>query len=152
MVTTRDTGVKIKPPEFSHPSVYLRVRVNLTIIRLITSTALRDQSFSWKHIVMSLEGRSISYVQGTKRLPLFISAEARVQFLPSSCWICVGYSGIETGCSSCTVIYPCHYYPHNVPYSSLCCYCSQVTEKRAKPGWCWTEKYYFHLLLSNQSL
>jgi hypothetical protein len=91
--------------------------------------------------VMSLEARSIFYVQGTKMLPLFISAEARVQFLPSPCWICVGYNGIETGCSSCTVIY-------NVPYSSLFCYYSQETEKRAKPGWCLTEKY-FHLLLSS---
>lgn len=69
----------VKTLKFFHP-VYLRVRVILTIIRLIPSTALRDHSHG-STLWCLLRHEAIPYVQGTKRLPFFFSAEALVQFL-----------------------------------------------------------------------
>ena len=63
-------------------SVYLRVRVILTIIRFIPqphyAITLSHGSTLW----CLFWHEAIHYVQGTKRLPLFFfSAKARVQFL-----------------------------------------------------------------------
>jgi hypothetical protein len=75
-------------------------------------------------------GRAVAHE--ISRLPLAVEARVRSQF--SSCEICGGQSGTETGFSPSTSIFPCQYHSKSVPYSSSStCYCFQKN-KRAKPG------------------
>jgi hypothetical protein len=95
-----------KNPEIFPPSVFT-CSCDSHNNPVYSSTALRDHSFSWKHIVLSLEARSNSLCARYEEITFFFFFCGSSCSIPDHpCWICVGYSGIETGCSSSTVVYP----------------------------------------------
>jgi hypothetical protein len=152
--------VTLKTLKFSHP-VNLRVRVISHNNPVYSSTALRDHSFSWKHIVVSLEARSSSLCAKHEEISAFFFLRNSCSIPGHPCWICVGYSGIETGCSSSTVVYPfiiiliifhTHLHLDTIPLRRRCGRSVGIQVKQCSVGYrrCWTEKY-FHLLSSRQS-
>jgi len=96
--------VTLKTLKFSHP-VCLPVRVILTIIRFIPQPHYAITVSQGSTLWCLLRHEAIPYVQGKKRLPFFFCGSS-CSIPDHPCWICVGYCGIETGCSSSTVVYP----------------------------------------------
>jgi hypothetical protein len=105
-----------KNPEIFPPSVFTCSCVSRNN-PVYSSTALRDHSFSWKHIVLSLEARSNSLCARYEEISVFSSAEVRFQFLTIRVGFVLDTVALRQVVSRVLWL-PFHYYSHNVPYSS----------------------------------